>query len=125
MISILYAEVYHDVPLKTFCLTVPKNFVGETFSVSEKFRYRKFLWVGRGGREYHDFPSKKSFCRPKNVSEQSKMLNTVCTADISRHISSLQEICSIAFDIKNQPRNTENRKLFAKKLLCKSWFRQS
>ena len=37
-----------------FCLTVPKNFVGETFCVSELFKYRKSLWIrGLGG--YHGF----------------------------------------------------------------------
>ena len=41
---------------KMFCLTVPKNFVGEPSSVSEKVWYRKILWIkGNGG--YHDFPS--------------------------------------------------------------------
>ena len=35
-----------------FCLTVPKNFVGGSFSASENFGYRKNLCL-RG--EYHDF----------------------------------------------------------------------
>ena len=39
-----------------------KNFVGETFCVSQNFWYRKTLWIrgggGGGGREYHDFMSK-------------------------------------------------------------------
>ena len=47
------------------CLTVPKNFVGEPFCVSQNFWYRKNLWIrggrGGGGREYHDFLS-KVFC---------------------------------------------------------------
>ena len=34
LISVLYAKGYHDFRLKIFCLTVPKNFVGEPFSVS-------------------------------------------------------------------------------------------
>ena len=34
LISVLYAKGYHDFPLKNFCLTVPKNSVGEPFSVS-------------------------------------------------------------------------------------------
>ena len=54
---------------KISCLTVPNYFVEETFCVSEKFWYRKILWIrgGGGGREYHDFPS-KLFCPtvPKN-----------------------------------------------------------
>ena len=60
--------VYHDFPLKLFCLTVPKNFVGEPFGVSENFWYRKILCF-RG--LCHDFPS-KIFCLkvPKNFVEQ-------------------------------------------------------
>ena len=48
-----------------FCLTVPKNFVGEPFSVSLISGIEKF-WI-REGREYRDFPS-KIFCLtvPKN-----------------------------------------------------------
>ena len=48
-----------------FCLTVPKKFVGESFSVSLISGIEK-LWI-RGGREYRDFPS-KIFCLtvPKN-----------------------------------------------------------
>ena len=34
LISVLYAKRYHDFPLKNFRLTVPKNFVGESFSAS-------------------------------------------------------------------------------------------
>ena len=37
---------------------MPKKFVVEPFSVSENFGYRKILWIGGGGREYHDFLSK-------------------------------------------------------------------
>ena len=53
---------------------MPKNFVGESFSVSLFSGIGKFLvstnFMGtrrEGGREYHDFPS-KSFCLtvPKN-----------------------------------------------------------
>ena len=40
---------YHDFPSKSFCLTVPKFFIGEHFGVSEKFFYRKFSCI-RGGR---------------------------------------------------------------------------
>ena len=35
---------------KTFCNTVPKNFVREHFGVSEKFVYRKISCIRRG---YH------------------------------------------------------------------------
>ena len=34
---------------RTFCLTLPKYFIGEHFGVSEKFFYRKFSCIG-GGR---------------------------------------------------------------------------
>ena len=37
LISVLYAKGNHYFPLKNFCLTVPKNFVGEHFCVSENF----------------------------------------------------------------------------------------
>ena len=47
----------HDFPSEVFRLTVPKNFVGEPFFVSQNFWYRKNLWI-RGGGEYHDFLSK-------------------------------------------------------------------
>ena len=52
LISVLYAKRYHDFPSKLFCLTVPNNFVGEPFSVSENFWYRKILCF-RG--LYYDF----------------------------------------------------------------------
>ena len=43
---------YHDFSFKIFCLTVPKNFVGEHFGVSENFGYQKILCIReRGG--YH------------------------------------------------------------------------
>ena len=46
----------HDFLSKICCLTVPKNFVGET-CVSERFWYRKMVRIiERGG--HHDFPSK-------------------------------------------------------------------
>ena len=32
-----------------FCLTVPKNFIGELFHVSQKFWYRKVLWIRAEG----------------------------------------------------------------------------
>ena len=42
-----------DFPSKIFCLTAPKNFIGEPFCVSESFGYRKILWI-RGGEEGRD-----------------------------------------------------------------------
>ena len=49
---------YHDFPSNNFCLTVPKIFVGEPFSVALISGIEK-VWIGRG--EYQDFPS-KNFC---------------------------------------------------------------
>ena len=43
---------YHDFLSKIFCLTVPKNFVGEPFCVSKKFWYRKLPCIGGG---HHGF----------------------------------------------------------------------
>ena len=43
VISVLYAKGYHDFPSKLFCLTIPKNFVGKPFGVSENFWSRKIL----------------------------------------------------------------------------------
>ena len=37
---------------RSFCLTVPKYFIGEHFGVSEKFFYRKFSCIGGG---HHGF----------------------------------------------------------------------
>ena len=48
LISVLYAKAYHDFLLKNFCLTVPKNFVGKPFCVSENFWYRKTLGIREG-----------------------------------------------------------------------------
>ena len=48
---------YQDFPSTDFCLTVPKNFVGETFTVALFSGSQK---VGIGGG-YQDFPS-KTFC---------------------------------------------------------------
>ena len=53
-----------DFPSKVFCLTVPKTFVGESFTVAIFSGIQK-VWLR--GVEYRDFPSKK-FCLivPKN-----------------------------------------------------------
>ena len=70
--------MYHDFLSKLFCLTVPKNFVGEPFCVSQSFLYRKKFMDkrgggggGGGGREYHNILS-KIFCLtvPKNFVEE-------------------------------------------------------
>ena len=53
---------------RNFCLTVPKNFVGESFSVSLTSGPEK-IWIKEGGGVYQDFPSKifclsaEKFCR--------------------------------------------------------------
>ena len=50
MISIFYEkEGVSRLFVQTFCLTVPKNFVGERFSVSENLEYRKILRIRWGG----------------------------------------------------------------------------
>ena len=49
LIFVLYAKRYHDFPLKNFCLTVPKNFVGEPFSVSSISGIEKVWMRGWGG----------------------------------------------------------------------------
>ena len=51
---------YQDFPSKTFCLTVPKKFVGEPFFVSVFLVSKTFL-EKRGLGEYQEFPS-KCFC---------------------------------------------------------------
>ena len=51
----------HEFLTKVLSLTVPKDFIGEPFCVSQDFWYRKMLWMRwRGGMEYHNFPSKFS-----------------------------------------------------------------
>ena len=48
--------------MKKLCLTGPKNFVGESFSVSLNSGIKKFMdKKGDGGSEYQNFPS-KVFC---------------------------------------------------------------
>ena len=44
--------------LQIFCLTLPRNFVGEQFGVSEKNVYRKILCIKMG---YHQTPLNKHF----------------------------------------------------------------
>ena len=41
---------YHKFPSEIFRLTVPKNFVGEPFNISENLGYRKILCIRRGYR---------------------------------------------------------------------------
>ena len=49
---------YQDFPSKVFCLTVPKIFAGESFTVAVISGTGK-VWIRSG--EYQDFPS-KIFC---------------------------------------------------------------
>ena len=56
--------------VEIFCLTVPKNFVGEPFcAVFQKISgSQKFMDKRGGGGEYQDFPSKNCCLTvPKNV----------------------------------------------------------
>ena len=56
---------YQDFPSKIFCLTVPKNFVGQPFSVSLISGIEKTLCF-RG--LCHDFASEKFFSQYRNIS---------------------------------------------------------
>ena len=51
--------------VENFCLTLPKNFVGERLIVSPSFRYRKFIGIRWGGIT---ILRRKRFCltEPKN-----------------------------------------------------------
>ena len=53
---------YHDFRSK-FCLTVPKNFVGEPFCVSKNFWYRKVLCIGGG---HHGLVEKSFVSQDRN-----------------------------------------------------------
>ena len=60
---------YQEFPSIFFCLTVPKNLVGEPFrAVFQKISSSKSLWKRVGGGEYQEFPS-IFFCltMPKNL----------------------------------------------------------
>ena len=63
-------EGHQDTPSKIFCLTVPKNFVGQSFTVAIISGIEK-IWT-RGGEQYQVFPW-KSFCLtvPKRFVGQS------------------------------------------------------
>ena len=67
----------HDFSFKIFCLTVPKNFVGEHFGVSENFWCRTSLWI-RGGRE--EGGSITIFCQKFFVS-QCRTQETFCVSE--------------------------------------------
>ena len=53
--SVLYAEGYHDFPSKIVCLTLPKNFVGEPFSVSISGASKNFMYKRAMSRFSTDF----------------------------------------------------------------------
>ena len=49
---------YQDFPSKSFCLIVPKNFIGEPFcAVFRKFLVAKKFMDKRGGEGYQELPS--------------------------------------------------------------------
>ena len=54
----LYQRQYHNFSSTRFCLTVPKNFVRETFCVFESFWYRKKSSIEEGLTIFH----RRSFC---------------------------------------------------------------
>ena len=61
---------YHDFLSRLFCLTVPKNFVGEPFCVSKNFWCRKKLWIRRWEEEEGSITI---FCRKIFVSQCRKL----------------------------------------------------
>ena len=52
-------RVYQYLPSKNFCVTVWKKFVGESFSVSEKFRASLNLLDKKGGEKISRLSAKK------------------------------------------------------------------
>ena len=56
---------YQDFPSKTFCLTVPRNFVGKPFSVS-LLSGAEEVWIRKGVGSF------KIFCRQFSVSSAEK-----------------------------------------------------
>ena len=57
---------YQDFPSKIFCLTEPKIFVGESFTVALSSGSEK-VWIGGEG-EYQDFPSKTFYLTVPKIS---------------------------------------------------------
>ncbi len=51
---------YQDIPWKKFCFTVPKKFVGESFTVA-LISGTEEVWIGGGEGECRDIPS-ENFC---------------------------------------------------------------
>ena len=71
--NLYIGEVRHDFLSNSFCLTVPKDFAGEPFCVSENIRYRRKLWIRKlGWVEYHELPS-EVLCLtvPKKIVQES------------------------------------------------------
>ena len=68
-----FKELCHDFVSKFFCLTVPKNFIGEPFcAVFQKMSGSEKVYGKEEGGEYQVFPS-KNFClaKPKNFVGES------------------------------------------------------
>ena len=76
---------YDDFPSKSFCLTVPKYFIGEHFGVSEKIFYRKISCIGAGAARFRrNFLSyktetksflKEPFCFPEIFWYRTKFMD--------------------------------------------------
>ena len=58
---------YYFFPSKFFCITVPKNFVGEPFNVSEKLGFRKNVRIRRA---YHYSPLNFLVSQCRHVSSE-------------------------------------------------------
>ena len=59
------AGEYQDFPSKTFCLTVPRNFVGKPFSVS-LLSGAEVVWIREGGGSIKIFRRKFSVSQCSN-----------------------------------------------------------
>ena len=62
--------------VENFCLTVPKNFVGDPFCVSKKFLFRKFSCIGGGGG-HHGFAENFLSHRPEKLRKGSLQFHKI------------------------------------------------
>ena len=74
---------YHDFSFKMFCLTIPKNFVGEHFGSPENFGCRKILCFREGGitfavKSFFHTVSKKFVGEHLGVSEKLVYRKILC-----------------------------------------------